>query len=100
VQYDLEHCGKLQRLFLSYNELTSLNDLKNVHTLYNLQEMSLDNNPICADKYYKRNLIACMAQSALKVLDSKRLSVSGHNLRLYQLICYGYGIEEHVKVLT
>ena len=44
--------------------------------LVNLQEMSLDNNPICTHKYYKRNLIAIMAGSPLKVLDSRRLTVS------------------------
>jgi len=70
----LEFCTKLQRLFLSFNEIVSLLRIKNLNQITNLQELTLDNNPLSAEKNYKRNLLAQL--SALKKLDSKKVTVT------------------------
>ncbi len=70
----MEFCTKLQRLFLSFNEIVSLLRIKNLNQITNLQELTLDNNPLSAEKNYKRNLLAQL--SALKKLDSKKVTVT------------------------
>ena len=68
----MECCSKLQRLFLSYNEIQSLVDINNLSLVVSLQEMTLDNNPISGQKNYKRNVVGQL--SSLRVLDFQRLS--------------------------
>lgn len=76
----MEHCNKLQRLFLSFNDIMSLMSIKNLNTLNSLQELSLDNNPISIEKNYKRNVLAQMI--SLKKLDSKKVTVSSRRKKM------------------
>ena len=69
----MELCTKLQRLFLSFNEIVSLLRIKNLNQITSLQELTLDNNPLSAEKNYKRNILAQLV--ALKKLDSKKVTV-------------------------
>ena len=73
TKYELDTCTKLQRLFLSYNEIQSLLDINNLNNMTLLQELTLDNNPICNHKNYKRNIIGQLL--SLKSLDTKRITV-------------------------
>lgn len=68
----LEYCPKLQRLFLSYNEIYSVYCFKNAHLAVSIQELTLDNNSICRDKNYRRNVLASFA--GLRKLDNKRIT--------------------------
>lgn len=71
---DFNYCPKLQRLFLSYNEIKSFSCLKTLETIANLQELCLDNNPICnlEANVYKRNLLVQIP--TLRKLDTKRIT--------------------------
>ncbi len=69
----MDCCPRLQRLFLSYNEISSASNMKNVNLVSNIQELTLDNNPIAKEKTYRRNVVANFAN--LKKLDSKRVTV-------------------------
>ena len=68
----MEHCYKLQRLFLSFNELSALSSIKNLNRLTNLQEICLDGNPVSNDKTCKRDILAKVP--SLKKFDSKRVT--------------------------
>ena len=70
----MDSCTKLQRLFLSYNEIQSLVDINNISSIVSLQELTLDNNPISNHKNYKRNVIGQLL--SLRSFDAKRLNVS------------------------
>lgn len=48
--------------------------IKNLSTINNLQELSLDNNPLSIEKNYKRNVLAQLI--SLKKLDSKKVTVN------------------------
>lgn len=74
LQKDFNYCPKLQRLYLSYNNIKSLSCLKTLETISNLQELSLDNNPVCALEVttYKRDLLALLP--SLRKLDTRRIS--------------------------
>lgn len=48
--------------------------IKNLNQISNLQELTLDNNPLSGEKNYKRNILAQLV--ALKKLDSKKVTVS------------------------
>jgi hypothetical protein len=39
----------------------------------NLQELAMDNNPLCSEKNYKRNVIGQLL--SLKKFDAKRITV-------------------------
>ncbi len=52
----------------------SLLRIKNLNLITSLQELTLDNNPLSAEKNYKRNILAQLG--ALKKLDSKKVTVS------------------------
>lgn len=68
----MEHCNKLQRLFLSFNELGALSSIRNLNRLTNLQEICLDGNPMSNDKTCKRDILAKVP--SLKKFDSKRVT--------------------------
>ena len=70
---DLNYCPKLQRLFLSYNELKSLSSLKSLDSLGNLYELCLDNNPVEAVADYKRNILVQVG-TTLQKLDTRRVT--------------------------
>lgn len=48
--------------------------IKNLNKIINLQELTLDNNPLSAEKNYKRNILAQLVN--LRKLDSKKVTVS------------------------
>ena len=59
---------------MSYNDIKSLSNLRTLESIGNLQELSLDNNPVCSLEIgtYKRDLLALL--SGLRKLDSKRIT--------------------------
>ncbi len=81
-------CTKLQRLFLSYNEIQSLVDINNISTIISLQELTLDNNPISNHKNYKRNVIGQLL--SLRSFDAKRLNVTYSNIFVIQVNLFIY----------
>ncbi len=83
----MDTCTKLQRLFLSYNEIQSLSDIHNISSVISLQEFTLDNNPISNYKNYKRNVIGQLL--SLKTFDAKRINVKSFFFLLLRLmLCF------------
>lgn len=60
-------------MFLSYNEISSMSTLRALDCLTGLQELTLDNNPICTSESNYRRML-CAKLSSLKKLDQKRVT--------------------------
>lgn len=78
---------KLQRLFLSHNQISSLQWLSTINS--NVQELTLDNNPISSESNYRLTVLSQV--NTLRKLDSKR--VTDNEKRM----AYNYNFKENKK---
>ena len=53
--------------------------IKHLNKIINLQELTLDNNPLSTEKNYKRNILAQLV--SLRKLDSKKVTVSSYTTK-------------------
>lgn len=57
---------------MSYNQISSLSSIKDISQIQSLLELTLDNNPICNEASYKRNVLAHL--TTIRKLDTKRVT--------------------------
>ena len=62
----------LKRLLLASNRLTSLDDAGDLLQTTHLLELTMDNNPLCNEPFYRQNLINSIRH--LRQLDNKRIT--------------------------
>jgi Leucine-rich repeat (LRR) protein len=69
---NLGHLKKLQKFFLSNNEIKSFDVIRSVFTIKSLSELSLDGNPVAANRHYRQYLLEQIKQ--LRNLDLRKVS--------------------------
>ncbi|XP_056022974.1 leucine-rich repeat-containing protein 49-like isoform X9 [Ostrea edulis] len=77
---DVDTLPSLQRLFLSFNDISSFEDISSLSDSASLSEISLDGNPITQEQYYKQIVLRHMQQ--LKQLDMKRVTEEERRIAL------------------
>ncbi|KAK2853520.1 hypothetical protein Q5P01_006181 [Channa striata] len=72
VETEVDRLPCLQRLFLSCNSITSLDQLACLGDSHSLSELTLDGNPVALETWYKQAVLRCVLH--LKQLDMKRIT--------------------------
>lgn len=76
----LDELPNLQRVFLSVNNISRLEDIKCIFNMVNLSEFSLDGNPISNDTFYRQHILA--RSPNLRHFDLKRVTPEERNSAL------------------
>ncbi|XP_074956295.1 leucine-rich repeat-containing protein 49 isoform X8 [Phalacrocorax aristotelis] len=71
-QKDVDTLPRLQRLFLSFNNISSFEDILCLADSSSLSDITLDGNPIAQETWYKHTVLHHMMQ--LRQLDMKRIT--------------------------
>ncbi|XP_069723047.1 leucine-rich repeat-containing protein 49 isoform X3 [Phaenicophaeus curvirostris] len=71
-QKDADTLPRLQRLFLSFNNISSFEDILCLADSSSLSDITLDGNPIAQETWYKHTILHHMMQ--LRQLDMKRIT--------------------------
>ncbi|XP_031811152.1 leucine-rich repeat-containing protein 49 isoform X5 [Sarcophilus harrisii] len=71
-QRDVDNLPCLQRLFLSYNNISCFEDILCLADSTSLSDITLDGNPIAQESWYKHTILLHMMQ--LRQLDMKRIT--------------------------
>ncbi|XP_015728069.1 leucine-rich repeat-containing protein 49 isoform X3 [Coturnix japonica] len=71
-QKDVDTLPRLQRLFLSFNNISSFDDILCLADSSSLSDITLDGNPIAQETWYKHTVLHHMMQ--LRQLDMKRIT--------------------------
>ncbi|XP_061855417.1 leucine-rich repeat-containing protein 49 isoform X2 [Colius striatus] len=71
-QKDVDTLPRLQRLFLSFNNISSFEDILCLADSSTLSDITLDGNPIAQETWYKHTVLHHMMQ--LRQLDMKRIT--------------------------
>ncbi|KAM8894610.1 leucine-rich repeat-containing protein 49 isoform 2-T2 [Spinachia spinachia] len=69
---EVDRLPRLQRLFLSCNNIGSLDQLACLGQSRSLSELTLDGNPVALETWYKQAVLRCVLH--LKQLDMKRIT--------------------------
>ncbi|XP_061732605.1 leucine-rich repeat-containing protein 49 isoform X2 [Nerophis ophidion] len=69
---EVDRLPRLQRLFLSCNNITSLHQLGCSGESRSLSELTLDGNPVALETWYKQAVLRCVLH--LRQLDMKRIT--------------------------
>ncbi|XP_064608025.1 leucine-rich repeat-containing protein 49-like isoform X2 [Liolophura sinensis] len=69
---EVDNLPCIMRLFLSFNDIVSFEDISCVGECSTLSELSLDGNPLTQESHYKQSVLRHMQQ--LKQLDMKRIT--------------------------
>ncbi|XP_061879359.1 leucine-rich repeat-containing protein 49 [Entelurus aequoreus] len=69
---EVDRLPRLQRLFLSCNNITSLHQLGCSGESRSLSELTLDGNPVAVETWYKQAVLRCVLH--LRQLDMKRIT--------------------------
>uniref|UniRef100_A0A8B9VQX3 Leucine rich repeat containing 49 n=1 Tax=Anas zonorhyncha TaxID=75864 RepID=A0A8B9VQX3_9AVES len=72
VSKDVDTLPHLQRLFLSFNNISSFEDILCLADSSSLSDITLDGNPIAQESWYKHTVLHHMMQ--LRQLDMKRIT--------------------------
>uniref|UniRef100_A0A8C3LR14 Leucine rich repeat containing 49 n=1 Tax=Chrysolophus pictus TaxID=9089 RepID=A0A8C3LR14_CHRPC len=72
VSKDVDTLPRLQRLFLSFNNISSFEDILCLADSSSLSDITLDGNPIAQETWYKHTVLHHMMQ--LRQLDMKRIT--------------------------
>uniref|UniRef100_A0A8C3K1J0 Leucine rich repeat containing 49 n=1 Tax=Calidris pygmaea TaxID=425635 RepID=A0A8C3K1J0_9CHAR len=72
VSKDVDTLPRLQRLFLSFNNISSFEDILCLADSSSLSDITLDGNPIAQETWYKHTVVHHMMQ--LRQLDMKRIT--------------------------